>query len=423
MVSATQQIAAPGKRVRFMSRSAKRRASRWIAVAAAAAVLPVGTSSLFAAPAAAADVPDPFTMTTLALYPGHNSDDHGGIMCTGARSCTRVEYPYLDRYTGSADLNAALAAADLTQPLVVFGYSQGARVVSQWLDDHAGTEGAPTPQQVSFVLIGNPENKYGGTHRRLGSITPVTDYGIIDVSRQYDRASDWPDNPLNLLAFLNANAGLTGIHTHYEDVDIYDPRNYVWKEGNTIYVFVPTENIPLLDPLRKMGLDKLADELNAPLKAIIEKGYDRSYLPDSPGWPPDLLPPIVPPTEPEPEAATQTLTATPLKTALATARTARAASVAAEDEAPVAAEVVTAPEVSEDEATETTPDTSVAEATAAETEKTTEKTEKTTLRTTKQKTAVDRTETRKRPFARLFDRQTRAASHAAASTDGASAQE
>ncbi len=405
--------------MRFMSRSAKRRASRWIAVAAAAAVLPVGTSSLFAAPAAAADVPDPFTMTTLALYPGHNSDDHGGIMCTGARSCTRVEYPYLDRYTGSADLNAALAAADLTQPLVVFGYSQGARVVSQWLDDHAGTEGAPTPQQVSFVLIGNPENKYGGTHRRLGSITPVTDYGIIDVSRQYDRASDWPDNPLNLLAFLNANAGLTGIHTHYEDVDIYDPRNYVWKEGNTIYVFVPTENIPLLDPLRKMGLDKLADELNAPLKAIIEKGYDRSYLPDSPGWPPDLLPPIVPPTEPEPEAATQTLTATPLKTALATARTARAASVAAEDEAPVAAEVVTAPEVSEDEATETTPDTSVAEATAAETEKT----EKTTSRTTKQKTAVDRTETRKRPFARLFDRQTRAASHAAASTDGASAQE
>lgn len=405
--------------MRFMSRSAKRRASRCIAVAAAAAVLPVGTSSLFAAPAAAADVPDPFTMTTLALYPGHNSDDHGGIMCTGARSCTRVEYPYLDRYTGSADLNAALAAADLTQPLVVFGYSQGARVVSQWLDDHAGTEGAPTPQQVSFVLIGNPENKYGGTHRRLGSITPVTDYGIIDVSRQYDRASDWPDNPLNLLAFLNANAGLTGIHTHYEDVDIYDPRNYVWKEGNTIYVFVPTENIPLLDPLRKMGLDKLADELNAPLKAIIEKGYDRSYLPDSPGWPPDLLPPIVPPTEPEPEAATQTLTATPLKTALATARTARAASVAAEDEAPVAAEVVTAPEVSEDEATETTPDTSVAEATAAETEKT----EKTTSRTTKQKTAVDRTETRKRPFARLFDRQTGAASHAAASTDGASAQE
>ena len=376
-----------------------------------------------AAPAAAADVPDPFTMTTLALYPGHNSDDHGGIMCTGARSCTRVEYPYLDRYTGSADLNAVLAAADLTQPLVVFGYSQGARVVSQWLDDHAGTEGAPTPQQVSFVLIGNPENKYGGTHRRLGSITPVTDYGIIDVSRQYDRASDWPDNPLNLLAFLNANAGLTGIHTHYEDVDIYDPRNYVWKEGNTIYVFVPTENIPLLDPLRKMGLDKLADELNAPLKAIIEKGYDRSYLPDSPGWPPDLLPPIVPPTEPEPEAATQTLTATPLKTALATARTARAASVAAEDEAPVAAEVVTAPEVSEDEATETTPDMSVAETSTAESEKSTEKTEKTTSRTTKQKTAVDRTETRKRPFARLFDRQTRAASHAAASTDGASAQE
>lgn len=366
-------------------------------------------------PAAAAEVPDPFTMVTLALYPGNNNDDHGGIMCTGARSCTKVEYPYLDRYTGAADLNVALAAADPTQPLVVFGYSQGARVVSQWLDDHAGTEGAPTPQQLSFVLIGNPENKYGGTHRRLGSITPVTDYGIIDVSRQYDRASDWPDNPMNLLAFLNANAGLTGIHTHYEDVDIYDPRNYVWKEGNTIYVFVPTENIPLLDPLRKMGLDKLADELNGPLKAKIEKGYDRSYLPDSPGWPPDLLPPIVPPTpEPTPEPEPQARSATPVATALTAAREARTARAAASEEEPVTAPETTAPEVTApDEADSGLEPADLESADAADTSKA-------------KKNATDRAATRKRPFARLFDRHSRSSttsSDTAAVTGGASADE
>lgn len=402
-----------------MSRAAKHWASRWVAVAAVAAVLPVGTSSLFAAPAAAAaaEVPDPFTMVTLALYPGHNSDDHGGIMCTGARACTRVEYPYLDRYTGAADLNAALAAADLTQPLVVFGYSQGARVVSQWLAVHAGTEGAPTPQQVSFVLIGNPENKYGGTHRRLGSITPVTDYGIIDVSRQYDRASDWPDNPMNLLAFLNANAGLTGIHTHYEDVDIYDPRNYVWKEGNTIYVFVPTENIPLLDPLRKMGFDKLADDLNEPLKKIIEKGYDRSYLPDSPGWPPDLLPPIVPPT-PEPEPQPQASATATVAAALTTAREARKARAATAEDTSATAPEITAPEVSEPEVT--APDIEIGSTDA------TPPTDDAADASSAKKSAADRAATRKRPFARLLDRHNRSSarsSDTAGGTGGASADE
>ncbi|WP_185976085.1 PE-PPE domain-containing protein [Mycolicibacterium sp. 018/SC-01/001] len=392
-------------------------------MAAAAAVLPVGASTLGAAPAAADELPDPFTMVTLALYPGLNSDNHGGIMCTGTRTCTKVDYPYLDRYTGAADLNAALAAADLTQPLVVFGYSQGARVVSQWLDDHAGKDGAPTPQQVSFVLIGNPENKHGGTHRRLGSVTPDTDFQIIDVTRQYDRASDWPDQPLNLLAFLNANAGLTGIHTHYEDVDIYDPRNYVWKEGNTIYVFVPTENIPLLDPLREMGLDKLADELNEPLKKIIEKAYDRSYLPASPGWPPDLAPPVVTPPAAEPEP--QARTATPLATALTTARAARKAAAAepADVDEPVVAtgSTTSAADVAESIDVAEPDDPGALDTTSPVGE----------AKTSTATTSADRHATRKRPFARLFERHTRASAtrsdtpsgSSSGSSDGAAGQD
>ncbi len=406
--------------MRFINRSAKQSARRWVAVTAAVAVFPamLAVPSLAAAPTAEAALPDQLKVVTLALYPGHNSDDHGGIMCTGTRTCTPVEYPYLDRYTGADDLQAAFASTDFTAPMVVFGYSQGARVVSQWLEDHAGTEGVPTPQQVSFVLIGNPERKYGGTHRRLGSITPDTDYGIIDVTRQYDRASDWPDNPMNLLAFLNANAGLTNTHVDYDDINIYDPGNYVWKEGNTIYVFVPTENIPLLEPLRKMGLDKLADELNGPLKAKIEKGYDRSYLPDSPGWPPDLLPPIVPPSEPDPVTEPQTRTATRLASVLSTAREERKARAAEDTDAPAAVpeqdlKDSTAPDDSKDQASvvddhEGTPGTSAAD------------------KPTKQQKAADRAATRKRPFARPFDRDNASAGRASKTTpraDGASAQE
>ena len=113
---------------------------------------------------------------------------------------------------------------------------------------------------------------------------------MIDVSQQYDMASDFPDNPFNLLALLNANAGFFFTHQDYESVDIYDEANYVWVEGNTTYVFVPTENLPLLTPLRWVGLGFLADALNAPLKEIVERAYDRSYLPAQPGLPTNLVP-------------------------------------------------------------------------------------------------------------------------------------
>jgi len=56
------------------------------------------------------------------------------------------------------------------------------------------------------------------------------------------------------------------------------------------YVFVPTDDLPLLTPLRRLGLNDLADALNDPLKERIEKAYDRSYLPAQPGWPADLEP-------------------------------------------------------------------------------------------------------------------------------------
>ncbi|MCV7072582.1 PE-PPE domain-containing protein [Mycobacterium rufum] len=294
-----------------MSGAAKRRIPRrrrlaMMAAAVTAVPLVTGAPALVTAPDATAALPE---IVTLGLYPGRNSDDDGGIMCTGSRACEPLAYPYLERKVGADILQDALTLDTAPEPVVVFGYSQGARVVTQWLEDHAGTEGAPSPDRLSFMLIGNPDRRYGGAHAPLGQITPDTEYDVIDVSRQYDRASDLPDNPFNVLAFLNASAGLRDIHMHYEDVDIYDPANYVWKEGNITYVFVPTENIPLLDPLRRLGLTDLADKLNGPLKAKIEEAYDRSYLPATPGWPAELLPPKTDPPQPDPAPTTLTAVA------------------------------------------------------------------------------------------------------------------
>lgn len=274
---------------------ATRKSRRNTMAAAAAAVVPLmafplaGATSSVAAAEFAYFPEEPTRVLTLSLLPGGNNDDLSGVMCESPRACKDVLYSRANSAAAVATLNQALRDGT-TGKQIVFAYSQGARVAGRWLTENAGTEGAPTAQDLSFVLMGNPSRKYGGSDRDWETTFPETDYRVIDVSQQYDMASDFPDNPFNLLALLNANAGFFFTHQDYESVDIYDEANYVWVEGNTTYVFVPTENLPLLTPLRWVGLGFLADALNAPLKEIVERAYDRSYLPAQPGLPADLVP-------------------------------------------------------------------------------------------------------------------------------------
>ncbi|MCH9701787.1 MAG: PE-PPE domain-containing protein [Actinomycetia bacterium] len=259
----------------------------------AAAVASVPLLVLPAVGTAAADVPvfDALppgaarVLTVDTLTAGGNADDLRGVVCAAPRVCTAVPYPYLNRPAGVVALDGALRTYASEQQ-IVYGYSQGARVAKDWLDQYAGTEDALSPSALSFILIGNPGRKYGGSRVKLGEMTPDAEYNVLDVSRQYDLSSDTPDNPLNLLAMINAYAGFSSIHVDYEDVDIYDPANYVWKEGNTTYVFVPTERLPMLGFLYSLGLAGFADSLDTFLRPQIEKAYDRSYLPAEPGWPP-----------------------------------------------------------------------------------------------------------------------------------------
>ncbi|MDZ4236514.1 MAG: PE-PPE domain-containing protein, partial [Dietzia sp.] len=258
--------------------------------------------------AAAAEVdyfgPEPATVLTIALFRnGGDQDELGGLLCESPRTCVSVPFPYLQRSIGVKDLDEAIHGDTFGQRQIVFGYSQGARVATDWLEEFATAEDAPSPDDLSFVLIGNPGRKHGGAHVIWGQPTPDSQYQVLDVAQQYDLTADRPDR-FSLLAMANAYAGLIQLHGHYENVDIYDPANYVWKEGNTTYVFVPTEDLPILNGLRRLGLDELADQLQGPLKEKIEKAYDRSYLPAEPGWPAEEEPepeepPVEPPAEPE----------------------------------------------------------------------------------------------------------------------------
>ncbi len=252
--------------------------------------------------AAAAETPvfdalpsKPSRVLTLSLTYFELDDDLRGTVCEGQRTCISVPYPYLDRAAGVANLDSALRNGTGNHQ-IVYGFSQGANVAGDWLNEHFRAEDTLSSSALSFVLIGNPGRKYGGSLVNFGQMTPATEYNVLDVSRQYDLSSDVPDDPSNLLAMINAWAGFFAVHTDYETVDIYNPANYVWKEGKTTYVFVPTDRLPMLGFLYSVGLSEIADELDAPLRAEIEKAYDRSYLPAQPGgWPAETE------LEPEPE--------------------------------------------------------------------------------------------------------------------------
>ncbi|WP_370332768.1 PE-PPE domain-containing protein [Mycolicibacterium hippocampi] len=283
----------------------KKSLAKWLAAAAVASVPLAGVAAVGApTPAAHAAAefellpPGPARVLTLSLIPGGNDDDLQGVMCEAPRTCQQVLYSYLSRSVGVRNLDNALGDGTTGQQ-IVFAYSEGARAAERWLDENAGQEGAPSPEELSFVLMGNPTRKYGGADRDFDTF-PETEYKVLDVSREYDAASDFPDNPFNLLALLNASAGFMFTHQDYEQVDIYSPANYVWTEGNITYVFVPTEDLPLLRPLRLLGLTGLADALNGPLKEIVDRAYDRYYLPAAPGLP---APEPEPEPEPEPQAA------------------------------------------------------------------------------------------------------------------------
>lgn len=212
------------------------------------------------------------------------NDIFRGAFCTSASGNSCSEVPYLSGipYLGEADGVRALTSAlrSVTSPTTVLGFSQGSLVASYWLRTNAGRPGAPDPENLSFVLAANPLRKYGGSRSAAGldRPTPDTEYKVLDIAIEYDGAADFPDNPFNLLAVANAMAGFQYIHIFgYDDIDLGTVEKMVWTDGNTTYVLVRSETIPLLQPLRTLGLNDLADRLNDPLKQIIDTAYKRNY--------------------------------------------------------------------------------------------------------------------------------------------------
>ena len=233
---------------------------------------------------------------------------------------------------GLANLQAIMDQQPAGQPYLVEGYSQSAQIaIDEKLDLIAS--GNPPPD-VTFLLLGSGNRPDGGFLERFaGLVIPgatgfdfngaePTNAGIttIDIANQYDGNADFPQHPVNVAADLNAVLGFIYQHAGYGDGPLPYPVPAIWTpsdplsgpyvddyvlgstdivkqvDGDTTFYFIPTTDLPLLDPLRSLGVPEPVLNIFQPaLQVIVEAGYDRS-IPFGDPTPAELIPTIDPAT-------------------------------------------------------------------------------------------------------------------------------
>ena len=251
-------------------------------VAATAAAL-VASAVIGQAPGASADTVLTFEGGIVGLQPWFHFTplQLRGDLCKSPNTCQPVNYfamPLGQWFNdqGAIKLNQALDALPAGTQTVLYGHSQGGQVIYSALRGWAENPStAPDPALVSWVSIGNPENTFGG--KSPDPIPADSPYQGTEVIRQYDGWADWPTH-FNLLAFANAVIGMQLVHPRYWNVDVNDPANIRYTEGNVTYVFVPNDTLPLVQvtgvfaPLLNPILDPI-------LRPIVESAYDRPIGP------------------------------------------------------------------------------------------------------------------------------------------------
>lgn len=206
-------------------------------------------------------------------------------------------------------LSDTLGKVPAGTPTTVFGYSQSAIIASLLKADGGyttdkGTFTLPSDVPVSLVLVGNEMNPDGGFLSRFSGrdmplfsmpslgidfygATPSNAVPVTNYAREYDGFADFPRYPINFLSDLNAGLGIVYVHTEYAPIPGKCKSYCLTKEqvqqaialpstsDSQKYYFIPTEDLPLLQPLRMLPFigTPLADLLNPSLKVLVDLGY------------------------------------------------------------------------------------------------------------------------------------------------------
>lgn len=276
-----------------------------VGVIAAAPVAPPPTVQVAKVSPRTGSAPVALTAKVLTLSPSDSvimEDTLLGSMCQGGNQCVKVNYlPFWGNMAGEFTygmnaLERALHDPANAGPKIIYAHSSGARVAQQWLERYGDNYDPDVDGDLSFVFLGNPNREYGGSNVLWQDVLasenpfPDTPYHVVDLTRQYDPAGDFPNNyfsPFYWLAQANATSAFFFTHLNYNKVDISDPNNIRWTEtndqgGSTEYIFVPNQRLPLLEGFRMSGAGSVADVLDEPLRQLVEMGYNRKFPPGVP---------------------------------------------------------------------------------------------------------------------------------------------
>ncbi|OBK88599.1 PE-PPE domain-containing protein [Mycolicibacter heraklionensis] len=219
--------------------------------------------------------------------------------------CLPPPNPYLTFAQSIARGTEILQAAVVPQlengdNVTVFGYSQSATVSTQLMIDllanaPGGGGGVYDPDNLNFVLIGNPSNPLGGVLTRFPAYpvlsdqpitlpflgiplsigpTPTSGFDTTIYTGEYDGLANFPQDPANLLAMVNALIGTATVHFSYIDFDNLADTIDLGRIGDTDFYLIP-QQLPILWPIYQLGdVGKvIGDALTPMLKLVIDWGY------------------------------------------------------------------------------------------------------------------------------------------------------
>ncbi|WP_234794221.1 PE-PPE domain-containing protein [Mycolicibacterium flavescens] len=239
---------------------------------------------------------NPFYRAIATSYPKigmHFHDDTSPTVVAYSQNALAADRAVRD---GVRQTKAAVRGTDAE--VVVIGESMGSMVAWRVARELAGDNDAPSPADVSFVLIAPPEMGVA-EYFKAGTFIPILNYRVRRIEPspypttivigEYDGWADPPDRPWNLLASANALAGIAYVHgppIAAVDPDTVPEQNITRvpataQHGPITTYFVPTRNLPLTQPFRDLGVpNTLVDKVDRMLRPAIDAGYVRH---DKPG--------------------------------------------------------------------------------------------------------------------------------------------
>ena len=193
---------------------------------------------------------------------------------------------------GAADLLQAIqqeiadGQVSAANPLYAFGYSQSSALSGLTMQQLASA-GVPA-NDLHFVLVGDPSTPDGGLYSEFGltniapglsDLTPDNLYPTDVYTLEYDPVADWPHYSSNVLSDLNALDGLLFEHLAYLGVTPQQIADAIpldtAGDSLTSYYMIPSETLPILDPLLLMPIigQPLYDLLEPDTSILVNLGY------------------------------------------------------------------------------------------------------------------------------------------------------